>query len=99
MLFVATLTLREGKSSAAALEALQKHQGWEHPTGLKVVADYYLSGTPEIIVIFEADIPEPIYAFHLNWADLFDVRVHPAMPLDQAIKAGRLAYGLDGTPG
>ena len=99
MLFVATLTLREGKSSAAALEALQKHNGWEHPPGFKVVADYYLSGTPQIIVIFEADSPEPIYAFHLTWADLFDVRVHPAMPLDQAIKAGRTVYGLDGTPG
>lgn len=82
------MTLKDGAPPDAAREALTRHQRWQHPPGLNVIADYYVSGTPQIVIICEAQDSAPIFALHLEWADLFEVNVHPAMPLDEAITAG-----------
>ncbi|MBM2826370.1 MAG: hypothetical protein HW403_434 [Dehalococcoidia bacterium] len=88
MLFVATFNLKPGLSRDTMEEAISRHKGWEHPPGLKVVADYFVHGSPNIIVVFEASDVEPIYALNYVWADVFDISVHPAMPLDEAIRLG-----------
>lgn len=92
MLFIATLTLKESAPPGAVQEALKRHQEWQHPPGLNIIADYYVSGTPQIVIICEAQDTAPLYALHLAWGDLFEVKVYPAMPLDEAIRTGLQMY-------
>lgn len=89
MLFV---TLGTAKSSSTK-ERVGRRAGWKYPEGLKVVAEYWLMRPdPVLVLVSEADSPEPILAALADWDDVMDISVTPAVTAEQGIAAAaRLA--------
>jgi hypothetical protein len=89
MLFV---TLGTAKSSSTK-ERVARRAGWKYPEGVKVVAEYWLMRPdPVLVLVSEADSPEPILAALADWDDVMDISVTPAVTAEQGIAAAaRLA--------
>ena len=60
---------------------------WKLPEGIKILGEYWLQEAPgRVIVISEADGPAPLFQINLQWADLFDIEVIPAITAQEGLK-------------
>jgi len=63
---------------------------WKPPQGIKPVAEYWLQNdNPRVIAVFEADNIAPIMAANMQWADLFDTTVVPAVTAEEGLKLAK----------
>jgi len=54
---------------------------------LKLVAEYRLQANdPDVISIFEADSVAPIMATLVEWGDIFEFTVIPAIPVEEGLQ-------------
>ena len=92
MLFVSILTAKAGLSAEQTQEGLPRRLNWTPPAGVKILAEYWLQGTPgRVIVISDADSMAPIFQISLQWGDLFDIEVVPALTAEEGLKLGQQA--------
>lgn len=83
MLFVTLLKPSGGTPQERAARRLQ----WQYPEGLRPVAEYWLQTTdPAVIAVYEADSVAPIMAVNIEWSDLFDITVVPAVTADEGLR-------------
>lgn len=77
MLFVALLKTRPGSTFQ---EGGARRSGWEHPEGVKVLAEYWTeTDLPRVVVILEAENMAPFGAVRMHRGDLFGIEAFPAM--------------------
>ena len=83
MLFVALFKAKAGTPQERTARRLQ----WQHPEGIRPVAEYWLMSSEVTVVnIFEADSVQPILAVTMQWADVFDITVVPAMTAEEGLQ-------------
>jgi hypothetical protein len=84
MLFV---TLGVARASTTKARVARRAQ-WQYPPGVKVIGEYWLMRPdPVLVIVSEADTPEPILAALADWDDLMDITVTPAVTAEQGLKA------------
>jgi hypothetical protein len=83
MLFVSLLRTSAGTPQETAARRLK----WQYPEGVRVVAEYWLqSSDPAVIAVFEADSIAPIMAINVEWGDVFDITVVPAITAEDGLQ-------------
>jgi hypothetical protein len=82
MLFVSLLRTSAGTPQETAARRLK----WQYPEGVRVVAEYWLqTSDPAVIAVFEADSVAPIMAINVEWGDIFDITVVPAITAEEGL--------------
>lgn len=87
MLFVNLMTLKAGLSREQINEAAQRRARWKYPPELKLVAEYWVQGSPNIIAIIEADHAGEILQAIYAWNDAFDIQTHPVLSVEDGLRA------------
>ena len=83
MLFVTLLKVKSGTSK----ERIARRAGWQHPDGMRPVAEYWLqTSDPAVISVAEADSVAPIMAAVAQWSDVFDITVIPAVTAEEGLQ-------------
>ena len=90
---------------ASPQERIARRLQWEHPEGVRPVAEYWLQSTElSVVSVVEADSVQALMAMTVQWADLFDITVVPAMTSDEGLQWARQMaqqqqqQGQDNTP-
>ncbi len=84
MLFVMLLSTKPGSTFQ---EGGARRLQWEYPEGVNVVAEYWLeTNSPRVIAIMEADSMAPFGQIRMEWGDLFDIDVFPAVTGEQGME-------------
>ena len=90
MLFVALLTPR----AATPQERIARRVGWQHPEGIRPIAEYWLgTSDPTVVAVFEADSVAPILAVTSAWGDVFDITVVPAITAEEGLASAQQMMG------
>lgn len=94
MLFVMLLRTRPGSTFQ---EGGARRLQWQYPEGLNVAAEYWLeTDSPRVVAIVEAENMAPFGAIRMQWGDLFDIDVYPAVTAEQGIEMLQQAMSEQG---
>ena len=94
MLFVLLLRAKPG---ATFQEGGARRLQWEYPEGLNVLAEYWLeTDSPRVVSIAEAEDMAPFGAIRMQWEDLFNIDVFPAVTAEQGMEMLRQAMPEQG---
>ena len=89
MLFVALLTTKPGSTFQ---EGGARRLQWSYPEGMNVLAEYWLeTDCPRVVSVFEAESMEPMGQIRMQWGDLFEIEVFPAVTGEQGMQMLRQA--------
>ncbi len=87
MLFV---TIGKFKTSSTTKQRVARRVGWKYPTGMRVLAEYWLqtndAALPGLILISESDDVASIMRAFADWDDVMDLTVVPAMTAEQGLE-------------
>jgi hypothetical protein len=87
MLFVTLMTYKSHLTRQQIDEASQRRARWTYPPGLELVAEYWVQGSPQVIIFVEAEEIGPVLAANYTWADVFDINTHPALTVNDGLQA------------
>jgi hypothetical protein len=89
VLFVALLTVRPG---ATLQERVARRLQWQYPEGINVVGEYWLeTESPRLIVIMEVQSTAPFGQIRMDWGDMFEIEVFPAVTGEEGMEMVRQA--------
>ena len=91
MIFANLMTLKAHLTRQQIDQASQRRARWRTPQGLNLVAEYWVQGSPQVISIVEAESVGPVLAANYPWTDVFDIETHPAMSVDDGLRALQVA--------
>lgn len=91
MLFINLMTLKPHLTRQEIDQVSQRRARWRAPNGLDLVAEYWVQGSPQVISIVSAESVGPVHAANYPWTDVFDIETHPAMPVEEALRALQVA--------
>jgi hypothetical protein len=92
--YVALLTFRPSVSAADRDGALLRRAGWSYPAGITVIAEYWpMTDSPQVVSIFSCDDAAAIMELELEWNDVFDIAISPALSADDGLKVGPDVFG------
>jgi hypothetical protein len=87
--YVALLTFRSSVSAADRDGALMRRAGWQYPNGVRPIAEYWPAASGvSVISIFSADTYAAVMELVLQWNDVFDIDVHPAVSAEEGLQVG-----------
>jgi hypothetical protein len=87
MLFV---VIGKAKAGSSGKERIARRVSWEYPAGMRMVAEYWpMSTEAAVIAVAEADNVAPIMQALVEWDDVFDVTVIPAMAAEQGLELAK----------
>ena len=93
MRFVALLTTKPGSTFQ---EGGARRLQWGYPEGANVLGEYWLeTDSPRVISIIEAKGMEPFGQIRMQWGDLFEIEVHPAVTAEQGMGMLRQAMASE----
>ena len=83
MLFVELLKAKSGTPE----ERIARRVKWQYPEGIRPIAEYWLpTPDPAAIVIFETDNEDLIFQASIQWGDIFDITVIPAITGEKGLQ-------------
>lgn len=90
MTYVALFTWRANLSEERRINGFSRRHGYQYPASMKVLAEYWPAspGAAAIVLGFEAESFEPIMQLTIDWQDLFDVTVYPAITPEAGFAMG-----------
>ena len=89
MLFVALLSVKPGGTFQ---EGGARRLQWSYPEGMNVLREYWLeTDSPRVVSVFEAEGMEPMGQIRMEWGDLFEIEVFPAVTSEQGMQMLRQA--------
>ncbi len=88
MLYVWQATWKPSITREQQDAALERRSTFTFPEGLSVHGEYWLQGTPSVIVVFATDDVAPIFEMGLAWGDVFDITVTPAITPEEGLRIG-----------
>jgi hypothetical protein len=92
--YVALLRFRPSVPITERDAALARRATWQYPAGVTVVAEYWpASGDVQVVSIFSADNFASIFEFELEWSDVFDIDVSPAVSAEDGLRIGADVFG------
>ena len=92
--YVAILKFRSSVPAAERDGALMRRAAWQYPKGIRVIAEYWpIASAVQVVSIFSADTFEPVLELELEWSDVFDIDVHPAVTADEGLRIGSEVIG------
>jgi hypothetical protein len=92
--YVALLTFRSSISAAERDAALMRRASWQYPDGIRPIAEYWPSAAAvQVVSIFSADSYASIMELVLEWGDVFDIDVHPAVSAAEGLEIGPAVFG------
>jgi hypothetical protein len=92
--YVALLSFRDSVSAADRDAALMRRAGWQYPEGTKPIAEYWPLGSDvQVVTIFSTDSTAALFELELEWGDVFDMKIHPAVSADEGLKIGPEVVG------
>jgi hypothetical protein len=87
--FVALLRFRSSVTSAERDAAMARRAGWKYPDGLRMIAEYWPTGSAvQVVSIFSADDFTGVMELQLEWSDVFDIDIYPAVSAEDGLKVG-----------
>ena len=88
--------LMKSKPGATFQEGGARRLRWSPPEGMNVVAEYWLeTGSPRVIAIVEAESMAPFGQLRMEWVDLFEIDVYPAVTAEQGMGVLRQAMASE----
>ncbi|HEY2331529.1 MAG TPA: DUF3303 family protein [Acidimicrobiales bacterium] len=92
--YVALLSFRSSVPAAERDAALMRRAGWKYPAGVTPIAEYWPAGADiQVVTIFSADDFASIMEVQLEWADVFDIDIHPAVSAEDGLQMGPDVFG------
>jgi hypothetical protein len=92
--YVATLRFRSSVSAEDRDAALIRRAGWQYPEGVRSIAEYWpASGDMAVVSIFSTESFAGIMELLLEWEDVFDIDVYPAVSADEGLTIGAEVFG------
>ncbi len=89
MLFVALLTTKPGSTFQ---EGGARRLQWSYPEGVNVLGEYWLeTDSPRVVAVIEAEDMAPFGQIRMDWGDLFEIEVFPAVTAEQGMEMLRQA--------
>jgi hypothetical protein len=89
VLFVALLTTIPGTTFQ---EGGARRLQWSYPEGINVLGEYWLeTDSPRVVAIMEAQDMEPLGAIRMDWGEMFQIEVYPAVTAEQGMEMLRRA--------
>ncbi|MBV9453803.1 MAG: DUF3303 family protein [Rubrobacter sp.] len=86
MLFAVVLKVKAG----TAKDRVARRAQWQYPEGINVIAEYWLQtndpSLPNVVSIYEAEEVAPIMASLIEWDDVFDITIVPAITAEEGLK-------------
>ena len=65
---------------------------WDYPEGLRVLGEYWLeTEDPRVIAVMEAQSMDAFGQIRMDWGDMFEIEVLPAVTGEQGMKMARQA--------
>ncbi|MBO1908613.1 DUF3303 family protein [Microvirga sp. 3-52] len=87
MLFV---VIGKPKAASSGKERIARRVNWEYPAGMRMVAEYWsMSTEAAVIAVTEADNVASIMTAIVDWDDVFDLTVMPAMTAEQGLEMAK----------
>lgn len=87
MLFV---IIGKPKAASTGKERISRRLSWDYPAGMRMVAEYWLMTTEAaVIAVTEADNVASIMKAIVDWDDVFDLTVVPAMTAEQGLELAK----------
>ena len=87
--YVALLKFRSSVPAAERDGALMRRASWQYPKGVRMIAEYWpVSSEVTVVSIFAADSFEPVMELELEWGDVFDIDIYPAVAADEGLRIG-----------
>jgi hypothetical protein len=84
MLFV---VVGKPKAASTGKERIARRMSWQYPAGMRMVAEYWpMSTEVAVIAVAEADNVASIMKAIVDWDDVFDLTVVPAMTAEQGLQ-------------
>ncbi len=92
--YVALLSFRSSVSAADRDAALMRRASWKYPAGITPIAEYWPAGADiQVVTIFSADDFASIMEVQLEWGDVFDIDIHPAVSAEEGLTIGAEVFG------
>jgi len=92
--YVALLRFRSSVSGGDRDAALARRGAWKYPAGIQVKAEYWpMSSDVQVVSIFSTENVAAIMEFELEWGDVFDIDVSPAVSAEEGLQIGAEAFG------
>ena len=96
MLFV-VLLLKNRPASTLQEGGAHRLLQWEYPEGMNAVAECWLeTNSPRVISVVEVESMAPFGAIRVQWRDLLDIDVFPALTAEQGMEMLRQAMSEQG---
>jgi Domain of unknown function (DUF3303) len=87
--FVALLSFRPSVPTAERDGALARRATWKYPQGVDVIAEYWpASASVQVVSIFSADNFEALLELELEWNDVFEIAIYPAVAAEEGLRMG-----------
>ena len=91
--YIGFLTFRPSVPAAERDGALIRRAGWQYPDGIRVIAEYWPMGDPQVVTIFSTEDPAALMELEFEWNDVFDVQILPALSAEDGLKVGPDVFG------
>ena len=92
--YVALLTFRSSVTAAERDGALIRRAGWKYPDGIRLIAEYWpAAAAVQVVSIFSADSFAAVMEVELEWSDVFDIDIHPAISGEEGLQVGAEVMG------
>ena len=81
------VTQLEVKGTSTPAERIARRAEWQYPAGVKVIAEYWLQTDGySVLSIIETEDNADIFAITSQWGDVFNVKVSPAITVEQGLQ-------------
>ncbi len=77
-LYMAYMTFKEGTTTEQGMQAYIRRLSYEYPQRAEFIGEYWVNGSPQVVLIWEAEDEGPGDQIDAFWGDIFDVAIHPA---------------------
>jgi hypothetical protein len=92
--YVALLRFRASVPAAERDGALMRRAAWKYPEGIRVIAEYWpLASEVTVVTIFSADSYDQLMEVDLEWSNVFDIDIHPAVSAEEGLRIGPEVFG------
>jgi len=87
--YVMLLRWKQGLTRDQRDGALMHRAGWNYPSGVKLIAEYWPAAEdPAVVSIFQAGDYAALMEVAFTWGDTFDITVIPAISAEDGLKIG-----------
>ena len=92
--YVAFLSFKPSAAAAERDAALGRRASWQYPDSVRMIAEYWpMSSDVTVVSVFSTDQIDGIFQFQLEWSDVFDIEVHPAVSAEDGLRIGPEVMG------